>query len=119
MSALESRTTPVLTLGLVVALVVYAGVAALAGWWLSALAAPVVAWLLWRRHPRARFAAYLLLSAVAVRAAATAAWPMLAFALAAIAVLQTRAAARAWPRLAPGRTRARLEHDGGDRMARP
>lgn len=120
MSALESsRTTTVLAMGLVVALVVYAGFAAHAGWWLSALAAPVVAWLLWRRHPRARFAAYVLLSVVAVRAVATAAWPLLAFALAAIAVLQTRAAARAWPRLAPGRTRAPAEGDGGDRMARP
>lgn len=119
MGALESRAPAVLAVVLVAALLVYAGFAALAGWWLSALAAPLVAWLLWRRHPRARFAAYVLLSVVTVRAAVAGAWPVLAFAVAAIAVLQTRTAARAWPRLEPGRTRARGHGGGGDRMTRP
>jgi hypothetical protein len=78
-----------------------------------------VAVLLGRRHPRARFAAYVLLSAVAARAVAVTAWPALAFAVAAIAVLQTPAAARAWPRLAPGRTRSPEREPAGDRMTRP
>ena len=119
MSAGEPRATVVVAAALVAALVLYAGSAALAGWWLSALAAPGVAFMLWRRHPRARFAAYVLLSVVAGRALLAAAWPTLAFALAAIAVLQTPAAARAWPRLARGRTRAPAREGGGDRMARP
>lgn len=96
----------VVTVALVAGLVGYAGVAATLGWWVSAGAAPVVAVLLWRRHPRARFAVYVLLSAVAVRAAVTATWPALAFALAGIGVLQTPPASRAWPRLRPGHTRA-------------
>lgn len=119
MNALEPRATAVIAAGLVAALVVYAGLAALEGWWLSAGAAPVVAALLWRRHPRARFATYVLLSVVAARAVVAAAWPALVFAVAAIAVLQTPAAARAWPRLALGRTRSPTGPPGGDRMARP
>jgi hypothetical protein len=55
-----------------------------------------------------------VLSALAARAALGGEWPMLALALAAIAVMQTPAAARAWPRLRPGVTRA-----DSDRMARP
>lgn len=115
MSTVPSRVSTVVAALLAAALALYAGVAAFAGWWLSALAAPVVAVLLWRRHPRARFAAYVFLSVVAARAAVAAAWPALAFAVAGIAVLQTRTATRAWPRLVPGRRRAAA----GDRMARP
>jgi hypothetical protein len=90
------------------------GVTALAGRgaWLSALAAAVVAVLLWRRHPRARFAAYVFFSALALRAVLTGAWPTLAFAVAAVLLLQTRAARTVWPRLAPGRIR-------GDKMPGP
>jgi hypothetical protein len=87
-------------------LVVYAGLALLAHRWLSALVAPVVAVLLARRHPRARFAAYVFYSALALRSLVTGAWPPLVFAAAAIVALQTRSARRAWPRLTPGRTRA-------------
>ena len=86
-----------------VALLAYAVVALTQGWWLSAAVAPVVAWLLWRRHPRARFAAYIFLSVLAARALITGAWPLLVFALAAIGVLQLPAAQRAWPRLTRGR----------------
>jgi hypothetical protein len=97
------------------ALVLYVVVAAtVLDRWPSAAAALIVALLLWRRHPRARFSAYIVLSALAARAAVGAEWPMLALALAAIAVMQTPAAARAWPRLRPGVTRA-----DSDRMARP
>lgn len=115
---MELRATIVVIL-LAAGLVVYAGFAAAAGWWLSALAAPVVAVLVGRRHPRARFAAYVLLSVVATRAVAVAAWPALAFAVGAIALLQTPGAARVWPRLTPGRTRAPAGERAGDRMARP
>jgi hypothetical protein len=97
------------------ALVLYAIVAfAWLDRWPAAVAALIVALLLWRRHPRARFSAYLVFSAMAVRAALAGEWPMLALALAAVAVMQTPAAARAWPRLRPGATRA-----DSDRMARP
>jgi hypothetical protein len=82
--------------------------------WPSAVAALIVALLLWRRHPRARFSAYIVLSAMAARAALVGEWLVLALALAAIVVMQTPAAARAWPRLRPGVTRA-----DSDRMARP
>ena len=67
--------------------------------WPSAVAALIVAALLWRRHPRARFASYILFSAMAARAAFAGEWTVLALALVAIVVMQTRAAARAWPRL--------------------
>jgi hypothetical protein len=87
-------------------LVVYAGLAFLAHRWLSGLVAPLVAALLVRRHPRARFAAYVFLSALALRSLLTGAWPAAVFAAAGIAVLQTRAARRTWPRLTAGRTRA-------------
>jgi hypothetical protein len=81
------------------ALLVYAAVALALGWWLSALVAPLVAWLLWRRHPRARFAAYVFVSVMAARAVLTASWPLGVIALSAIAALQLPAARRAWPRL--------------------
>jgi hypothetical protein len=88
------------------ALVLYAIVAL--AWlhhWPSAAAALVVAVLLWRRHPRARFSAYIVFSAMAARAVVAGEWAMLALALAAIGVMQMPAAARAWPRLRPGATR--------------
>jgi hypothetical protein len=83
------------------------------GAWISAAAATLVAWWLWRRHRRARFAAYVFFSAVAVRSALTARWPTLAFALAAVLVMQAPPALVAWPRLRPGWRRR-----GGDRMRR-
>ena len=98
-----------------VALLLYAIVAFV--WlhrWPSAVAALIVGALLWRRHPRARFSAYILFSAMAARAALTGDWRVLALAVAAIIVLQTPAAARAWPRLRWGVARA----DSG-RMTRP
>ena len=85
------------------ALLAYAALAATQGWWPSAVTAPVVAWLLWSRHRRARFAAYLFFSVMAGRALLTASWPLGAFALGAILVLQLPAARRTWPRLTRGR----------------
>jgi len=80
--------------------------------WVSAAAGALLAWFLWRRLPRARFAAYVFFSAMAIRGALTAAWPTLAFAVVAVLALQTPAALAAWPRLRPGAVR------GGARMRR-
>lgn len=78
-----------------------------ARWWVSGLAAPVVAAFLWRRHPRARFAAYIFFSVVLLRGLAAGAWAAVLFAAAAVVLMQTAAARRAWARLGPGRTRAK------------
>jgi hypothetical protein len=83
------------------------------GSWVALAAATLVAWLLWQRHPRARFAAYVFFSAAAVRGVWSARWPTLAFAIAAVLFMQTPAALIAWPRLRPGWRRG-----GGDRMRR-
>ena len=72
-------------------------------WWLSAAVAPVVAWLLWRRHARARFTAYVFLSVLTARGALIASWLLVVFALAVIGALQLPAARRVWPRLTRGR----------------
>ena len=85
------------------ALLAYTLVAIALGWWPSALVAPCVAWLLWRRHPRARFAAYIFLSVLTARGLLSHTWPLAAFAIAAILALQLPAAHRAWPRLTWGR----------------
>jgi hypothetical protein len=90
-------------------LVVYTLVAAAQRWWPSAVIAPILATLLWTAHRRARFSAYVFFSVMAARGALTTHWALSAYALAAIALMQTPAARRAWPRL----TR------GGDRMRRP
>jgi hypothetical protein len=84
----------------------YAGSAA--AWrhaWISAVAGVIVAWWLWQRVPRARFAAYIFFSAMAVRSVRAAAWPTLAFAVLAVLLMQTPAAVAAWPRLRPGAVR--------------
>ena len=90
-------------------LVVYAVLALAAHRFLSGLAAPLVAALLARRHPRARFTAYVFFSALLVRGLVAGAWPLALFAGAAILVLQTRPARRAWPRLVAGATRSRAD----------
>ena len=96
---------PAITVALAGALLVYAAVAIRLGWWPSAVVAAVVAVMLWRQLPRARFAAYVFLSVLAARGALTGVWGLTVFALAALALLQTPAAVRAWPRLRPGRVR--------------
>ena len=84
-------------------LLAYTAGALAKSWWPSACVAPILAWLLWRRHRRARFAAYIFFSVMTARAAITRSWPLALFALAAIAVLQLPASRRAWPRLTRGR----------------
>ncbi|MBI3637196.1 MAG: hypothetical protein HY216_13460 [Candidatus Rokubacteria bacterium] len=110
------------------ALLAYAAYALLvAHWWVSGLAASIVAALLWTRHPRARFSAYVLLSVIVLRGLIRGEWGAAAFGAVAIAVLQLPASRRAWPRIPLGRSpRARGDIHGrllstGDcsRMARP
>src|SRR4030081_3974485 len=92
---------------LVSSLLVYSGVAITRHWWPSAVVAPLVAGLLWRRHRRARFSAYVFFSVLAARGAITHVWALPLYALPALGLMQTAAArvARAPP--APGRARAR------------
>jgi hypothetical protein len=94
-------------------LVVYAAIAAHTRLWGSALAACIVAALLWWAHPRARFAAYVFLTALAVRGAFAGTWALVAYAALALLAMQTAAARRAWPRLVRGRLLG-----GDDRMRR-
>ena len=68
-------------------------------WWISGVAAPVVAALLLARHRRARFSAYVFFSVVVLRGVLTGWWMLAGGAAAAILLLQTPAALRAWPRL--------------------
>jgi hypothetical protein len=101
---------------LVTSLLVYAGVAVAYHWWPSALMAPLLAALLWRRHRRARFSAYVFFSVLAARGALTGVWALPVYALAAVGVLQTASARAAWPRLTPA---WRVRGDAlarGDRM---
>lgn len=101
-----SEPRPTVAVLLPAALLAYAGLAlGVARWWISGLAAPVIALWLWRRHPRARFAAYVFFSVVALRGVVGHRWAALAFAAVAVALMQTPAARRAWPRLRPGPTR--------------
>lgn len=86
---------------------VYAVIALVYGWWVSGAAAPFVAWLLWRGHPRARFSAYVLMSVVVLRALVAGPWWIAAYAVAVIGALQLPAATGRWPRVR------------GDRMSRP
>ena len=103
----ESRALRVIAVAVPLALAFYAIVAVVVmhrG--ISAAAAALAAVLLWRRHRRARFSAYIFLSAVAARGLFTHAWPVAGFAAAAIAVLQLPAARRAWPSVNRARGRA-------------
>ncbi len=102
-----SESRPAAAVLLPVTLLGYAVCAlGLARWWISGLAAPVIALLLWRLHPRARFAAYVFFAVVALRGVVGRHWAAVLFALAAVALMQTAGARRAWPRLRPGHPRA-------------
>jgi hypothetical protein len=72
------------------------------------LAAPYVGVLLWRRHPRCRFAAYVFLSHEIVRGLHFRQWDAVAIALASIALLQLPAARRYAPSLRPAEIRERM-----------
>jgi hypothetical protein len=96
----------VVVVALVGGLVAYAVLALLAHRFVSGLAAPLVAVLLALRHPRARFAAYVFFSALALRGILAGAWTLVLLGGAGILVLQTPPARRAWPRLVPGSIRS-------------
>ena len=101
---------------LVASLLVYAAVAVARHWWPSAIVAPFVAALLWRRHRRARFTAYVFFSVLAARGVLTGVWPLPVYALAAVGLLQTASARAAWPRLTPRRRARRDAPSPDDRM---
>lgn len=100
-------TLMVLYLGMALPLQVWASLAGPLPWmnyghgWASTLAygvgAPVVAYLLWRRSPRARLAAYVFLFFDALRSTRLAHWLPLALDLAIILYLQTSAMRRLYP----------------------
>ena len=118
---MRSRASLVVV-ALVASLLVYAAIAVTRRWWPSAAVAPVLAVLLWRRHRRARFTAYVFFSVLAARGALTGVWALPAYALAAVGLLQTPAARAAWPRLQPGRVRggsAPADEPGRDDRMRP
>jgi hypothetical protein len=106
----------VIVVMVIISLVLYAlGAVALGGWWLSGAVALAVAALLWRRHPQARFSAYVFCTVLALRGALSRTWPLVLFAAAVVALMQTRAARQAWPRLVAGRVRNRAPK-ADDRM---
>jgi hypothetical protein len=76
------------------------------------LAAPWVAWLLWRRAPRARFAAYVFLTHEAVRGLHGHRWAAVAVAALGVLLLQLPAARRWAPSIRPAEVRARLGRHG-------
>jgi hypothetical protein len=71
------------------------------------VAAPYVAWLIWHRHPRARFAAYVFLTHEAVRGWHLRRWEAVAAAGLWVLLLQLPAARRWLPSLRPAEMRAR------------
>jgi hypothetical protein len=101
----SSTSERAVTIALAAGLVAYALIALSAHRFVSAMVAPGVAALLVWRHPRARFSAYVFFSALAVRGLVAGAWALALFAGAAIVVMQTPPAVRAWPRVVAGRTR--------------
>jgi hypothetical protein len=71
------------------------------------LAAPYIAWLVWHRHPRARFAAYVFLTHEAVRGLHLHRPDAVALAVLWVLLLQLSAARRWLPSLRPAQMRAR------------
>jgi len=94
------RAERALASGLALALAGYATFALVVGhWWVSGVAAPVVAALMLARHRRARFSAYIFFSVVVARGVLTGWWMLAGGAVGAILLLQTPLALRTWPRL--------------------
>jgi glucose dehydrogenase len=88
------------------------------------LAAPYVAWLVWRQKPRARFAAYVFLTHEAVRGIHFHRRDAVAIAVLWVLLLQLPAARRFMPSLRPAEMRARWRrqltgHRGGGTGAEP
>jgi hypothetical protein len=72
------------------------------------LIAPVVGTLMWRRHERARFSAYVFLSCEILRATRIHSWTLGLLSVAAILYLQLPAARRFHPMVDPRKVMARL-----------
>jgi hypothetical protein len=70
------------------------------------LAAPYVAWLVWRGHPRARFAAYVFLTHEALRGIHHRRWDAVALAGLLVLLLQLPSARRWLPSIRPAEMRA-------------
>jgi hypothetical protein len=81
-------------------------------WLAYGLAAPYVGWLLWRRHPRARFAAYVFFTHEAVRGLHGGHRDAVAAAVVAVLLLQLPSARRWAPTLRPSAIRARWRRGG-------
>jgi len=71
------------------------------------LAAPYIAWLVWRRRPRARFATYVFLTHETVRGLHFHRWDAVAAAMLWVLLLQLPAARRWMPSLRPAEMRER------------
>jgi hypothetical protein len=82
-------------------------------WLAYGLAAPYVATLLWRRHPRARFASYVFLSHETLRGAHFHHRSAVVVAVAWVLLLQLPSARRWAPSLRPVEIRARLRRLAG------
>lgn len=72
------------------------------------LVAPYIGTLLWRRHPRARFAVYVFLTHEVVRGLHFRHWNAIGLALASVLLLQLPAARRYAPSLRPAEIRQRI-----------
>jgi hypothetical protein len=103
------------SLVLIASLLAYTAVAVARHWWPSVLTAPLVAVLLSVGHRRARFSAYIFFTVLAARGVLTGVWALPLYAVAAIGLMQTAAARRAWPRLRAGGLRDGAD-GGGDKM---
>jgi hypothetical protein len=79
------------------------------------LGAPYVAWLVWHRHPRARFAAYVFLTHEAVRGLHFQRRDAVALAALWVLLLQLPRARRWLPSLRPAEMRARWRRGGTPR----
>ncbi len=97
------------------------GVTRWANWPIYLAAAPCVGWLLWSGHPRARFAAYILLTTEALRSGRAlvrlsnplGAWSILVVVIAIILALQFPSARQFCPSLRPSEIRLRLRQRFG------
>jgi hypothetical protein len=83
------------------------------------LAAPYVAWLVWRRHPRARFATYVFLTHEAARGLHGHRWDAVLVAVLWVLVLQLPPARRSLPAIRPAEVRARWRPGRARRSAPP
>ena len=87
----------------VVSVVVYAAIGAYQHRWPSLIGGSVLVALLASAHRRARFAAYIFFTAVAIRGVVAGSWALPLYAGVVLLVMQTTPARRAWPRLVRGR----------------